>query len=58
MSLLFSKSDMRWHFSELGYANVTEKQLDDFVRDVRRLIRCEEKHGGERKLESTKRRCS
>ena len=39
MSLLFSKSDVRRHLSELGYANVTEEQLDDFVRDLRRLIR-------------------
>ena len=40
MSLLFSKSDVRRHLSELGYANVTEEQLDDFVKDLRRLIRC------------------
>ena len=37
--LEFTKRDVRRHLAELGYGAVTDAQLDDFVRDLRRLIR-------------------
>jgi len=43
MSLDFSPEDVRQHLENLGYTNTSEDQLKDFVRDLRRLIRYEEK---------------
>ena len=43
MSLDFSPEDVRQHLDNLGYTNTSEDQLKDFVRDLRRLIRYEEK---------------
>ncbi len=43
MSLRFSKSDVRRHLLDLGYGNVTDEQLDEFVVDLRRLVKYEEK---------------
>lgn len=43
MSLDFSPEDVQQHLENLGYTNVSEDQLKDFVRDLRRLIRYEEK---------------
>jgi len=39
----FSRSDIKRHLAELGYSNVTEEKLDSFVRDLRKLIRYEER---------------
>ena len=44
--LEFTRGDVRRHLSELGYGGVTDEQLDDFVRDLRRLIRQGENQGG------------
>ena len=43
MSLNFSAEDVRKHLVSLGYSHISEDQLRDFVRDLRRLIRYEEK---------------
>ena len=43
MSLKFTPEDVRRHLVSLGYGDIAEEQLGDFVRDLRRLIRYEEK---------------
>ena len=43
MSLSFSKDDMRKHLLDLGYTNISDQQLHDFMYDLKRLIRYEEK---------------
>ncbi len=43
MSLNFSHEDVRKHLESLGYTDVSKSQLRDFIRDLRRLIRYEEK---------------
>ena len=43
MSLNFTAEDVRRHLVSLGYSHISEDQLKDFVRDLRRLIRYEEK---------------
>lgn len=43
MSLNFTPEDVRRHLVSLGYGHISEEQLKDFVRDLRRLIRYEEK---------------
>ena len=50
MNLDFSGGDVRQHLESLGYNNITEDQLKDFVRDLRRLIRYEEKQKKLQKL--------
>ena len=50
MNLDFSGGDVRQHLESLGYNNITEEQLKDFVRDLRRLIRYEEKQKKLQKL--------
>ena len=37
------REDVGRHLNELGYKNITEEQLDEFVKDLRRLIRYEDK---------------
>jgi len=39
----FSRSDIKRHLAELGYSNITEEKLDSFVRDLRKLIKYEER---------------
>jgi len=41
--LNFSRSDILRHLSDLGYENVSDEKVDSFVRDLRKLIRYEEK---------------
>ena len=50
MNLDFSPEDVEKHLQTLGYTNVTETQLKDFVKDLRRLIRYEEKQKSLQKL--------
>ena len=38
-----SKDDVERHLKDLGYRNVSEEQLSEFIKDLRRLIRYEEK---------------
>lgn len=46
----FSPEDVRRHLEDLGYTHITERQLTEFVRDLRRLIRYEEKQKRLREL--------
>jgi hypothetical protein len=39
----FTREEVRLHLKELGFENASEAQIDDFVRDLRRLIKHEEK---------------
>jgi len=39
----FSKDDVRQHLTELGYKNIPDEKLDSFLKDLRRLIKHEEK---------------
>jgi len=41
--LSFGKDEVRKHLLSLGYSNVSEDQLADFCKDLKRLIRYEEK---------------
>lgn len=50
MNLNFTPDDVKEHLVSLGYKNVSEDQLKDFVRDLRRLIRYEEKQKRLQKL--------
>ena len=43
MSLSFSKEDVHKHLLDLGYSNITNEQLREFMTDLKRLIRYEEK---------------
>ena len=43
MNLDFTAEDVRQHLQSLGYKSITDPQLKDFVGDLRRLIRYEEK---------------
>ena len=43
MPLTFSSEDVRNHLESLGYEDISERQLKDFVKDLRRLIQYEEK---------------
>jgi hypothetical protein len=43
MSVRFTKSDVNRHLVDLGYTNVTEDQLIEFVVDLKRLMRYDEK---------------
>ena len=43
MSFSFSKEDVRKHLLDLGYKNITNEQLHEFMNDLKRLIRYEEK---------------
>ena len=43
MSLNFSKEDVRKHLLDLGYTNISKEQLKEFMNDLKRLIRYEEK---------------
>ena len=43
MSQSFSKEDVRKHLLDLGYTNITSEQLREFMTDLKRLIRYEEK---------------
>ncbi len=43
MSLTFSKDDVRRHLRDLGYKDVGDEHLEEFVRDLRRLIRHEDR---------------
>lgn len=39
----FSREDVRQHLSDLGYTNITEEKLNAFIKDLRKLIRYEER---------------
>ena len=43
MSVTFSKEDVHKHLLDLGYTNITDEQLREFMTDLKRLIRYEEK---------------
>ena len=43
MSVTFSKEDVHKHLLDLGYSNITNEQLREFMTDLKRLIRYEEK---------------
>ena len=43
MSLPFSRDEVRGHLTDLGFQAVSEAQLDNFIVDLKRLIRYEEK---------------
>ena len=43
MSLSFGKDDVRKHLLDLGYTNISDQQLHDFMYDLKRLIRYDEK---------------
>ena len=43
MSLVFSKEDVHKHLLDLGYTNISKEQLREFMNDLKRLIRYEEK---------------
>ena len=42
-TIKFTKDEVRNHLSELGYANIEDSKLDEFCRDLKRLIKYEEK---------------
>ena len=39
----FSREDIALHLAQLGYSNITEQKLDSFTKDLRKLIRHEER---------------
>lgn len=39
----FSREDIVLHLAQLGYSNITEQKLDSFTKDLRKLIRHEER---------------
>ncbi|XP_040578375.1 uncharacterized protein Hyls1 [Lepeophtheirus salmonis] len=43
MPLKFSHAQVQAHLKELGYPDISESQLREFVRDLKKLIRHEEK---------------
>jgi hypothetical protein len=43
MSVPFSKEDVHKHLLDLGYSNITNEQLREFMTDLKRLMRYEEK---------------
>ena len=43
MSISFNKDDVHKHLLDLGYTNITGDQLQEFMKDLKRLIRYEEK---------------
>ncbi len=55
MSVSFTASDVRRHLEELGYKDVGEEQMREFMRDLRRLIKHEERQKRRREA-SPKRR--
>jgi Asp-tRNA(Asn)/Glu-tRNA(Gln) amidotransferase C subunit len=42
MSIRFTREEVRGHLRDLGFANVSENRLDQFLKDLRRLIKYEE----------------
>ena len=43
MSISFNKDDVHKHLLDLGYSNISGDQLQEFMKDLKRLIRYEEK---------------
>jgi len=43
MNIEFSSEDVREHLNSLGYQNLSDSQLKEFVHDLRRLIKYEDK---------------
>jgi hypothetical protein len=43
MGFPLSREDVERHLRDLGYRNISEDQLNEFVKDLKRLIRFEEK---------------
>ena len=43
MGFPLNKADVDRHLKELGYRNISEEQLDEFIKDLKKLIRYEEK---------------
>ena len=43
MSFSFTKDDVRKHLLSLGYKNLTDEQLQEFCKDLKKLVRYEEK---------------
>ena len=44
MPLHFTRDEVQKHLDDLGFKNVDDEQLDQFLRDLRRLIKYEEIH--------------
>ena len=44
MPLHFTRDEVQKHLDDLGFKNVNDEQLDQFLRDLRRLIKYEESH--------------
>jgi hypothetical protein len=42
MSIRFTREEVRGHLRDLGFANVSENRLNQFLKDLRRLIKYEE----------------
>ena len=43
MGFPLSRDDVEKHLKDLGYRNITDDQLNEFIKDLKRLIRFEEK---------------
>jgi len=43
MGFPLSRDDVERHLKDLGYRNITDDQLNEFIKDLKRLIRFEEK---------------
>ena len=43
MGFPLQREDVERHLKDLGYRNISDEQLDEFVKDLKRLIRYEEK---------------
>jgi len=43
MDVTFTKEDVRQHLEELGYKNIPDEKLKKFLKDLRRLIKHEDK---------------
>ena len=43
MGFPLTRDDVERHLKDLGYRNISEDQLNEFVKDLKRLIRFEEK---------------
>jgi len=39
----FTRKDVESHLADLGYTNITDEKLDSFIKDLRKLIKYEER---------------
>jgi hypothetical protein len=49
MPFSFSREEVRRHLVDLGYVDVGDDKLDEFVRDLRRLAKHDEKQDRRRR---------